>query len=167
MCILALEECQTPVTKKLKVMPPVGKAIMSRFQKSSPTINATSYCLVQCMLKDFICRKQPGSWMENYSSLLTMAEPMQHMHSRKQSGNSNGNSLITCPTAQTLPWVIFTSLVHRQNTLVANIFPGNAEVQHETSLWLQQLLIQFYTNGFRTSLKWWDKCISYRGLCEK
>jgi len=27
-----------------------------------------------------------------------MAEPMQHMHSRKQFGNSNGNSLITCPT---------------------------------------------------------------------
>jgi len=27
-----------------------------------------------------------------------MAQPMQHMHSRKQFGNSNGNSLITCPT---------------------------------------------------------------------
>jgi hypothetical protein len=27
-----------------------------------------------------------------------MAEPMQHMQSRKQFGNSNGNSLITCPT---------------------------------------------------------------------
>jgi len=76
---------------------------MFSFQKSSPTINATSYCPVQCTLKDFICRKQPGSSIENYCSLLTMAEPMQHMHSRKQFGNSNGNSLITCPTAQTLP----------------------------------------------------------------
>ena len=111
-CILALEAYQSPVTKKFKVMPPGEQAIMSSFQKSSPTINATPYCLVQCTLKDFICRRQPGSWIENYCSLLTMAEPMQHMHSRKQFGNSNGNSLITCPTAQTLPWVIFTSLVH-------------------------------------------------------
>jgi hypothetical protein len=43
--------------------------------------------------------------------------------------------------------------------LVANIFTGNAEVQHETSLWLQQQPIQFYTDGFQTSVKWWDKCI--------
>jgi hypothetical protein len=89
---------QSPVTKKFKVTPPGGQAVTASFRKSSPTINPTSYCLVQCTVKDFICRKQKGSWKNNYCCLLTMAEPMQHIHSRKQFGSSNGNSLITCPT---------------------------------------------------------------------
>jgi hypothetical protein len=42
----------SPVTRKFTVMPPGGQAVMSSFQKSSPTINVTSYCLIQCTLKD-------------------------------------------------------------------------------------------------------------------
>lgn len=158
----------SPVTRKFKVMLPGGQGVMSSFQKSSPTINVTSYCLVQCTLKDFICRKQPGSWKENYCSLLTMAEPMQHMHSRKQFGNSNGNSLIICPIKIDLTLSDF----HLFGPMTEHLGGKHLSWRCRGSTWD----ITVATTAANTILHGWFSDISkvmdsvyysYRGLCEK
>jgi hypothetical protein len=88
-----------------------------------------------------------------------MPHPLQLEQPRREFKNYSGNALNIHPSAQTRLLVTSICLIH----LGGKRFADDEEVEAEVRRWLRQQSKDFYTVGFNSLVKRWDKCINIGG----
>lgn len=164
----------SPVTKKFKVVPSVGKVmatvfwdrcgiLLIHFQKREEHVTATTYCTVLQNLRQAIRRKRPGLLSQGLLLLHDNARPHTALASQETIRKMNWEVLPHPPYSPDLAPSDFHLFGPMKQYLRGKHFTNDGEVQHNVQHWLLQQSKEFYAEGIQKLVERWDKCINVAG----